>query len=214
MNSYCKIAHWMRKEHHYQQEEESRAVIPSLSALISGAKQCQGEADALCPGHWKNKPSWEPQTSLYIQKHLTLPPAVLHGLWRPGCSWTHVFGVGSSSISFSAGNKGLGSVLLWELCRGDVGQGTHQGGWDNSHQWPGELSSVFKAAFPAKWNDFMERLSLEPIFYLSSKLGRSHRLTVTVSPSSRASLCPTHMGWGAAGRIPLCPPFPSFRARH
>lgn len=46
-------------------------------------------------------------------------------------------------------------VLLWELCRGDVGQGTHQGGWDNSHPWPGKLFSIFIAAFPAKWNDFL-----------------------------------------------------------
>lgn len=39
----------MRKEHHYQQEEESRAVIPSLSALISGAKQCQGDSGCFVP---------------------------------------------------------------------------------------------------------------------------------------------------------------------
>lgn len=111
MNSYCKIAYWMHNEHHYHQEEESGAVIPSLSALISGAKRCQGEADALCPGHWKNEPSWEPRTSLYVLEHLTLPPAVLSGLWGPRMlvAAGHVC-LGLAALP-PAGNKGLGSVF-------------------------------------------------------------------------------------------------------
>lgn len=79
------------------------------------------------------------------------------------------------------------ALLLWELWRGTVGQGTHQGGGDNSHPWPGEQFFIFIAAFPEQWNDFLgEAQPGARFFRLNSKLGSSHRLSVTASPFSRA----------------------------
>lgn len=212
----------MHNEHHYHQEEESGAVIPSLSALISGAKRCQGEVDALCPGHRENKPSWEPQTSLYILKHLTLPPAVLDGLWRP----LMLVAAGHVCLGLAAlppasrwkQRAGL-CLLLWELWRGNVGQGTHQGGWDNSHPWFGELFAIFVAAFPTKWNDFLGEAQSGATFSAwalswAAPTGWQWLPHLSAGPPSAlhtwAAAPVLLQTWGAAGKIPLCPSFPSF----
>lgn len=163
----------MHNEHHYHQEEESGAVIPSLSALISGAKRCQGEADALCPGHWKNEPSWEPRTSLYVLEHLTLPPAVLSGLWGPRMlvAAGHVC-LGLAALP-PAGNKGLGSVFCCGSFEGVMwGRALIRVGETIPIQGLGSFFFIFIAAFPAKWNGAWERLSLEHILLPELQAGQ------------------------------------------
>lgn len=193
-----------RSSHHYQRlfRERSSAKVKRVLCALDTEKTSQAESLKLLFVFWSTSPC------------LQLSSLGFEGL---GC-WlqlvTCVWGWQLFHQLLGWKQRAGLCLLLWELWRGNVGQG----GWDNSHPWLGEFLFVFIAALQSGMI-FWERLSLEHLFLPELQAGQLQQADSDCLTFQQGTPLPYTHGllplislqtWGAAGKTPICSPFPSF----